>query len=131
MPWAMAPSASLFATAASMPSAAHAVLLQAMREQRPVACTYQGHSREICPVMLGRTGLEEKALVFQFGGSTSQGRIPAPGTWKCFRLEEVRDAVLIDGRWHSGSQHSEAQHCMKMVEYDINPASPYNPAFKL
>jgi hypothetical protein len=81
--------------------------------------------------MLGRTGLEEKALVFQFGGSTSKGRIPAPGEWKCFRLEEVREAVLIDGNWHSGNRHSEPQHCMKMVEYDINPASPYNPAFKL
>ena len=113
-----------------MPSAVHAVLLEAMREERPVACTYQGYMREICPVMLGRTGLEEKALVFQFGGSTSRGPITQPD-WKCFKLDEVRDAVLIEGRWHSGSRHSEAQHCMKMVEYDINPASPYSPAFKL
>jgi hypothetical protein len=114
-----------------MPSTVHAVLLQAMREERPVTCTYQGHIREICPVMLGRTGLEEKALVFQFGGSTSKGRIPAPGEWKCFRLEEVRDAVLIEGRWHAGTSHTTASSCMKMVEYDINPASPYDPAFKL
>jgi hypothetical protein len=113
-----------------MPSATHALLLQAMRERRPVACTYQGHPREICPVMLGRTSLEEKALVFQFGGSTSKGRITKPD-WKCFFLDEVRDAVLIDGRWRSGSEHSEAQHCVKMVEYDVNPSSPYNPAFKL
>jgi hypothetical protein len=113
-----------------MPSAAHAVLLKAMREERPVACTYQGHIREICPVMLGRDGLTEKALVYQFGGSTSRGRITKPD-WKCFKLDEIEDAVLIEGRWHSGSQHSEAQHCMKMVEYDINPNSPYSPAFKL
>ena len=63
-----------------MPSAVHAIFLEAMREERPVACTYQGHPREICPVMLGRTGLEEKALVFQFGGTTSDGPIPPPGT---------------------------------------------------
>ena len=114
-----------------MPSAVHAVFLEAMRERRPVACTYQGHWREICPIMLGRTGLEEKALVFQFGGTTSDGPIPPPGNWKCFKLGEVRDAVLIEGRWHSGSEHSGAQHCMKMVEYDVNPNSPYDPAFKL
>ena len=113
-----------------MPSAVHALLLEAMRERRPVACVYQGHRREICPVMLGRTGLEEKALVFQFGGTTSKGPI-GKADWKCFILAEITVVVLIDGRWHSGSEHSEAQHCMKMVEYDVNPASPYSPAFKL
>ena len=113
-----------------MPSAVHALLLQAMREERPVACIYQGHAREICPIMLGRTGLEEKALVFQFGGATSRGRLIKPD-WKCFFLDEVGDAVLQDGRWQAGTGHSEAQHCMKMVEYDTNPHSPYNPAFRL
>ena len=114
-----------------MPSAVHALLLQAMREERPVACTYQGHPRKICPAMLGRTGLVEKALVYQFGGATSTGPIPPAGEWKCFKLDEIRDAILIEGRWHAGRQHSEAQHCMKMVEYDVNPHSPYSPAFKL
>jgi hypothetical protein len=101
-----------------------------MREQRPVACTYQGLPREICPIMLGRTALEEKALVFQFGGATSKGRLTKPD-WKCFFLDEVRDAVLTDGRWRAGTEHSQSQHCMKMVEYDNNPLSPYRPAFKL
>jgi hypothetical protein len=113
-----------------MPSATHALLLKAMREERPVACTYQGHRREICPVMLGRDGLTEKALVYQFGGATSRGPVTKPD-WKCFKLNEVEDGHLIDRRWHSGSQHSEAQHCMKMVEYDINPNSKYSPTFKL
>ena len=113
-----------------MPSATHALLLKAMREERPVACTYQGHRREICPVMLGRDGLTEKALVYQFGGATSRGPVTKPD-WKCFKLNEVEDGHLIDGRWHSGSQHSEAQHCMKMVEYDINPNSKNSPAFKM
>ncbi len=114
-----------------MPSAAHALFLEAMRAQRPLACLYQGHRREICPVMLGRTGLEEKALVFQFGGTSSGGAVPRPGQWKCFRLTEVRDPVLIEGNWHAGTSHTSASSCMKMVEYDVNPNSPYNPAFRL
>jgi hypothetical protein len=113
-----------------MPSAVHALFLEAMRAQRPVTCTYPGHIREICPIMLGRTGLEEKALVFQFGGSTSSGRLTMP-TWKCFRLVEVHDAALAEGRWHAGTSHTSASSCMKMVEYDVNPNSPYSPAFKL
>jgi len=113
-----------------MPSSTHALFLTAMRERRQIVCTYQGHRREICPVMLGRTSLEEAALVFQFGGATSDGPLRKPD-WKCFRLSEVRDAVLQDGKWHAGTDHSAAQSCMKMVEYDVNPTSPYNPAFRL
>ena len=114
-----------------MPSATHDLFLRAMRERRQIVCVYQGHRREVCPILLGRTGLEEKSLVFQFGGSTSDGPISPPGYWKCFRLRDVRDATLRDGSWHAGDGHSTAQHCMKMVEYDVNPLSPYHPAFRL
>ena len=47
------------------------------------------------------------------------------------RLAEVTDIVLRDGPWHAGGSHSTAQHCMKMVEYDVNPSSPYSPVFRL
>ena len=114
-----------------MPSTTYALFLTAMRERRQLTCVYQGHAREVCPILLGRTGLEEKALVFQFGGATSTGPIPAPGDWKCLRLADVRDVALRDGPWHAGHQHSAAQSCMKMVEYDVNPESPYDPAFRL
>lgn len=127
----MAPGASACATAGSMPSATYWLVLRAMREKKQLVCIYQGHPREVCPAILGRTGLEEKALVFQFGGSTSQGRVPPPGAWKCLRLAEVENPSLRDGRWHIGTEHSAAQTCMKMVEYDLNPQSPYNPAFRL
>ncbi len=114
-----------------MASAVHALFLAAMRGRKQIVCVYQGQRREICPILLGRTGLEEKALVFQFGGSTSSGPVAPRGEWKCLRLADVRDAVLRDGDWHAGDGHSAAQSCMKMVEYDVNPQSPYHPAFRL
>ena len=114
-----------------MSSPTHALFLEAMRKRRQIHCTYQGYRRELCPILLGRTGLEEKALVFQFGGKTSSGAIAAPGAWKCLRLADVRNAVLVEGKWHAGDEHSAAQTCMKMVEYDVNPQSPYFPAFRL
>ena len=47
------------------------------------------------------------------------------------RLAEVTDVELRDGPWHDGDSHSSASSWMKMVEYDVNPQSPYNPAFRL
>ena len=114
-----------------MPSAPYELFLRAMREKKQIICVYQGHRRDVCPVLLGRTGLEEKSLAFQFGGDTSNGPIRPPGDWKCLKLKDVRDVVLRDGPWRSGDKHSTGQTCMKMVEYDVNPLSPYNPAFRL
>lgn len=117
--------------AALMPSAAYQLILRAMREQKRVVCTYQGRRREVCPILLGRTGLEEKSLVFQVGGETSGGEVSPPGEWKCLRLADLRDVVLRDGPWLAADRHSTSQSCMKMVEYDVNPDSPYDPAFQL
>jgi hypothetical protein len=114
-----------------MPSETYNLFLRAMRERQQIVCTYQGYPREICPILLGRTGLEEKSLVFQFGGRTSSGSVAPPGAWKCLKLKEVENAVLRVGPWHAGDQHSAAQSCMKMVEYDVNPDSPYDPVFGL
>ncbi len=106
-------------------------LILEMRERKQATCTYQGRRREVCPIILGRTGLEEKALVFQFGGDTSDGSIRPPGDWKCLKLKDVGNVLLRDGKWYAGDSHSASQHCIKMVEYDVNPHSPYNPAFRL
>ena len=114
-----------------MPSATYDLFLDAMRGRQQVVCVYQGHRRELCPILLGRTGLQEFSLTFQFGGDTSRGRVPAPGEWKCLRLNEVRDVIVRDGPWHAGGSHSAVQTCMKMVEYDVNPESPYDPVFRL
>ena len=113
-----------------MPSTTYKLFAEAIRKRLQVHCSYGGYRRAICPIVLGHGKGEEMALVFQFGGTTSNGPI-GKADWKCFKLAEVRDARLIDGPWHAGTEHSQAQSCMKMVEYDANPNSPYNPAFRL
>ena len=114
-----------------MASATYELFLRAMRQRQQIACIYQGHRREICPILLGRTGLEEKSLAYQFAGGTSEGPIKPGGDWKCFRLADVRDVLLRDGPWIAGEGHSTRQTCMKMVEYDVNPDSPYDPVYRL
>jgi hypothetical protein len=90
---------------------------------------YQGHPRAICPIILGYSDGAEKALTFQFKGSGSKR--PVRGQWKCLTLAEVSNAEIIDGPWHAGEQHSQSQSCVKDVDLDINPDSPYSPKRQL
>jgi hypothetical protein len=108
-----------------VPSATYRLLEKAMRELKPVVCMYQGHPRAICPIILGHSDGAEKALAFQFGGSGSKG--PVRGAWKCLALAEVSNAEIIYGPWRSGGRHSQSQSCVKDVDLDVNPESPYKP----
>lgn len=113
-----------------MPSATYQLVLTAMRERRQVVCLYGGQRREICPAILGHSGKAEMALVFQFGGE-SRSILPPQGEWRCLRLARVTVLELRDGPWHAGETHGIAQRCVEDVDYDINPASPYAPRYRL
>lgn len=102
---------------------------EAMAARKPVVLMYDGHPRAICPIILGHSDGVEKALTFQFGGSASQG--PVRGQWKCLFVADVTSAEMIDGPWRSGGRHSQSQSCVKDVDLDVNPDSPYDPKRRL
>jgi hypothetical protein len=102
-----------------MPSLNYLLFREAILEQKQVICVYDGLRREICPVILGRKGNEEKALVFQFGGASSQG-LPPGGAWKCLALSKVTRAAVRAGPWHEGQAHSSMQRCVDDVDLDVN-----------
>ena len=108
-----------------MPSRTYELFAEAMATRKPVICMYHGHPRALCPIILGHTDGAEKALTWQFEGSGSQG--PVRGQWKCLSLAEVTGAEMNDGPWRSGRKHSQAQSCVKDVDLDVNPDSPYDP----
>jgi len=58
-----------------------------MAERQQILCSYNGYRREICPVILGHTRGQEKALTFQFGGESVKG-LPQGGEWRCLFLVE-------------------------------------------
>jgi hypothetical protein len=99
---------------------------RAIRDRKQIVCVYEGHPRELCPIILGHSRGEEKALTYQFGGSSNSG-LPPGGEWRCLWLAKVREAALRDGPWHSGSSHTQPQGCVEIVDLDVNPASPYKP----
>ncbi len=100
-----------------------------MAERKQVVCLYQGHRRELCPIILGHTKGEEPALTYRFAGGGS-GDAPLP-QWKCLQLVQVSEVELRDGPWRAGSSHRQRQACVADVEFDIDPSSPYHPRRKL
>jgi hypothetical protein len=113
-----------------MPSRNYKMFARAIATRTPVACRYDGFVREVCPIILGHSDGREKALVWQFGGETSGG--PLRGAkWKCFDLSKVEGAAEAAGAWQAGISHQQAQSCVKEVDYDANPASPYSPTRSL
>jgi hypothetical protein len=113
-----------------MPSSTYRLFAQAIEKRQLIACSYGGHSREICPIILGHTKTVEKALVYQTGGRTSQGSV-REGEWKCFELSKVSGAHPCSGAWQAGTSHQQRQTCVEEVDYDVNPTSPYNPTHSL
>ena len=98
------------------------------REQ--ILCTYEGYVRELCPVILGHSRGQEKALTYQFGGRSRTG-LPPGGQWRCLFLSRVRDVRLREGTWYAGDSHKQPQGCVEVVDLDVNPASPYKPKQRL
>jgi len=109
-----------------MASRNYTLFERAMRRRQPISCVYGGHPRELCPIILGHSQGDEKALTYQFGGESSSG-LPRGGEWRCLWLAKVSDIQLRDGPWIAGSGHTQPQGCVEIVDLDVNPTSPYKP----
>jgi hypothetical protein len=111
-------------------SASYSLFEQAMRMRKRIVCVYDGHPRELCPIILGHSQGQEKALTYQVGGKSKSG-LPRAGEWRCLFLSKVSNAQLRDGPWLIGSSHTQPQGCVQIVDLDVNPSSPYDPKRRL
>jgi hypothetical protein len=109
-----------------MSSRTYALFEQAMRGRKQIVCMYGGYPRELCPIILGHSHGQEKALTYQFGGRSRSG-LPNGGEWRCLFLSKVSHVELRDGPWFAGSSHAQPQGCVEIVDLDVNPSSPYGP----
>jgi hypothetical protein len=107
-------------------SQTYRLFAEAMAKRKQILCLYGGYPRELCPIILGHSQGEEKALTYQFAGKSSSG-LPPGGEWRCLFLAKVSNAQLRDGPWHAGGSHKQPSGCVEDVDLDVNPASPYNP----
>jgi len=113
-----------------MPSDTYLLFEWAMAQRKQIVCMYEGYRRELCPIILGHSRGEERALTYQFGGG-ARSKLPPAGQWKCLWLFKVRNVELREGLWYSGSSHITAQSCVETVDLDVNPDSPYKPKRRL
>lgn len=112
-----------------MASATYDLFAEAIRGRQQILCSYKGAPREVCPIILGHSQGEERALTWQFAGQNHKGEAVA-GEWRCLVLSAVQEARLRAGPWHSGSSHNLPQSCVARVDLDVNPSSPYQPQRK-
>ena len=104
-----------------MPSAIYQLFRSAIAAEQQVVCNYQGHRREVCPHIIGtnKDGAEV-VLAWQFGGTSSQGKLPPGGQWRCLLLRNVTHATARDGDWRSGGDHRTTQTCVAHIDIDVN-----------
>jgi hypothetical protein len=114
-----------------VPSPIYRLFAKAMRERKQILCLYDGAPRALCPIILGHTKGEERALTFQFAGESTSKPLSPGGDWRCLVLSKVSDVELREGAWHSGDSHRQPSGCVDEVDFDVNPDSPYKPKRRL
>jgi hypothetical protein len=105
-----------------MRSPAYNVVRDAVINKQQIVATYNGHLREMCPHVIGMKNGKEKALFYQFGGTSRSGRDPVPNSpqnWRCLFLDELTNIVARDGQWHTAGNHSSAQTCVDGIDAEV------------
>ena len=93
----------------------------AIRRQ-PVAATYDGQPRLLCPHVGGRKSCGRNVFCYQFGGSSNTAGPLGPkgsGVWRCLAVEKLNQVELRTGPWHTESRAGR-QTCIDEVDFDID-----------
>ena len=97
--------------------------------RQPVAATYDGLPRLLCPHVLGRKSGRLHAFFYQFGGS-SNSSLPVAregvGGWRCLAVEKLSQVALSADAWHT---EPRAPHptCVDDIDFDADAQSGDNP----
>ena len=107
----------------------YALLRLAAAGRQPVAATYDGLLRLLCPHVLGRKSGRLHVFCFQFGGSSNSGLPMEPGRvggWRCLAVEGLSQVQLRADAWHT-EPRSPRQTCIDEIDFDADAQSGDNP----
>lgn len=98
------------------------IIRNAILNKQQVVAIYKEHVREMCPHTIGLKNGREKALFYQFGGTSSSGQIipGSPKNWRCVFVEELTNIVVRSGSWSSAENHSVKQTCIDEVDIEVS-----------
>jgi len=105
------------------------LLRRAATRRQPVAATYDGLARLLCPHVLGRKAGEFHVLVYQIGGSSSSGwplTASQGGIWRCLAVEKLSQIELSAEAWRT-QPRSRRQTCIDEVDFDVDDQSAEDP----
>lgn len=87
-----------------------------------VTAFYSGHTREMCPHVIGTKNGRSQCLFYQFGGSSSSGVIVpgSPANWRCIPVDELRIVNIGAGAWFTANNHSRAQTCVDIIDVEVD-----------
>ena len=99
----------------------------AIESKKQIHATYAGHSRKMCPHILGhkkaKSGgrwIKQMALFYQFAGSTSNGPL-SEGCWKCMEVDKLSNVKIMDGEWHTGEKKTDRRStCVDVVDVQVD-----------
>ena len=108
--------------AALSASEVYAILRNAATRRQPVAATYDGQPRLLCPHVGGRKSGQWHVFCYQFEGGSNSAESLAPegtGLWRCFAVEKLSQVELRMGAWHT-EPRSDRQTCIDDIDFDTD-----------
>src|ERR1700729_2819069 len=94
----------------------YALLRRATARKQPVAASYDGLPRLLCPHVLGRKAGRYHALVYQIGGKSNSlpVMLSEAGVWRCLAVEKLSQVEFRDDAWRAGPR-SRPQTCIDEI----------------
>ena len=102
-------------------SSVYDIVRNAIATKQIIVATYQDHVREMCPHVIGRKNGRERALFYQFGGTSSSGPIVADAlkNWRCIFLDGLSNITSQPGEWRTAGNHSRPQTCVDEIDLEV------------
>ena len=105
------------------------LLRYAAAHRQPVAATYDGQPRLLCPHVGGRKSSCLHVFCYQFGGSSNTVEPLAPeggGVWRCLAVEKLSQVELRTGPWRT-EPRSPRQTCIDEIDFDADAQPEEDP----
>ena len=114
---------------ASGVSEIYELLRYAATRRQPVAATYDGQPRLLCPHVGGRKSSRLQVFCYQFGGSSNSVEPLTPegqGVWRCLTVEKLSQVELRADAWHT-EPRSPRQTCIDEIDFDADAQPGEDP----
>lgn len=97
------------------------LLARAIVERRTVQADYHGHTRLLCPHLLGWKNRRARVFSYQAWGSTSAGPLSADRhqRWRWMSVDEIEHAVITNDAWQTAATYRPGGPAIDVIEFAV------------